>query len=1040
MRNFQPNKYHFLREWDWTPNFWWIIGRVVAVLLFLMLCQQRLKAQQTAVFSNEINYLNRGLELFDKEKYAAAQQEFEHLASVARNPEDKIKAEYYAAVCAMELFNPDAEVRLRNIIAKYPEHTRSRLATYQLGRWNYRNKNNKQAVQWLDRTDATFLSGPELKEYYFIYGYSLFKMERYADAKKSFANIKDEKSKYYDATNYYYGYVCYQSGAYDEALEHFGRVKYHKTFGPLSMVYVAQVYFSRKQYKEVIAYCDTISNKEVANDVAGMLGQSHYLLGQFKDAIPHMEKFLSDAPVMPGRNDYYMLAYALEQTENYKKATESYLKMDVKTGDTLYPYQQYHLGICYLKEDAKPTSRAAFDNAWQTDSTGKLAEPSLFFSAKIADELNQQSAAMQRYLKVVNNFPEGTYAEEAKSNLSQLLLNTRNYKDAVRILEGLKNPGKADKINLHRVVYYRAEELYLNNQYAEADAFFDRAAGMEDDPRISGLANFWLAEQDYREQQYREAVDHLKKFQQSAESKESRYYNSSFYNLGYGLLKLKEYITATEAFSQYLQLEKTPSNIEIYTDALVRTADCYFAAKSYDKAVDTYTILIQKELNGADYALYQKAMILGVLGKNEEKLKCLRTLEKSYPKSPYIDDAVYELADIHLKSENYTQAIEAFQSILTNYPRSIYLRKSMLNKALALFNLRRDQEALEEIKKLITNYPGSEEAREALPMVQNIFVNQGKGEEYLEFVKVLPNVVVSASTQDSLSYESAFNLYQKENWEKASKGFGNYINRFPGGYFILKANYFKAESDYRLKKYDDALVGYEYVANSLRSDYSERATRQTAVLYNLRKNYDKAYEYFAALERIASNRENLQLSMLGQMRAAAYQSKGDTAAQTALRYLASGIGQKEGLTEANLYAGRYYLNRNQNDSAQAFFSAVLKESKTIYGAEAKYGMAMIQYRKKEYKSAQKTLFELSEKFSAFETWVARGFVLLADTYIRQADYFQAKATLQSLIDNYDGADILAECKLRLNEIAELEASQKAESKKQIENRIRQSEK
>jgi TolA-binding protein len=503
---------------------------------------------------------------------------------------------------------------------------------------------------------------------------------------------------------------------------------------------------------------------------------------------------------------------------------------------------------------------------------------------------------------------------------------------------------------------------------------------------------------------------------------------------------LANYAKAVEAFANYEKRDNPIQNIEVYTDAVLRMADCYFADKNYTSSLTYYDLMISKDLKGADYALFQKALILGLLNKNLEKINALRLLEKNYANSTYIDDAVYEIADNYLKNEEYSEAASAFENLIVKYPRSVFLRQAILNKALALFNLKQDDSALEEIKKLITNYPSSDEAKESLPMVQNIFVNQGKGEEYLNFIKVLPNVVISASTQDSLSYESAFNLYQKENYEKASKGFGNYIQRFPGGYFILKANYFKAESDYKQKKYDDALIHYEYVANALRNEYSERCTRQSAVLLNLRKNYEKAFDYFAALERIASNRDNLQLALLGQMRTCSYLGKIDSAAQASFRYLGSAIAQKEGSIEAHAFIGRYYITQLNYDSALLSYQNVLKENKGLLGAEAKYHIALVQAEKKDYKTAQKTIFELNDKFSAFEFWVAKGFLLLAETYIKQKDYFQAKATLQSLIENYDGKELIDQCKAKLLEIEKLEQEQKSNSQKLIEQRIKQSEK
>src|SRR5207302_749530 len=120
---------------------------------------------------------------------------------------------------------------------------------------------------------------------------------------------------------------------------------------------------------------------------------------------------------------------------------------------------------------------------------------------------------------------------------------------------------------------------------------------------------------------------------------------------------------------------------------------------------------------------------------------------------------------------------------------------------------------------------------------------------------------------------------------KAQKAFNNYINRFPGGYFILKAYYFKAECDYKLKDFDAALPAYEYVASSLRTDYTERATRQAATIHFMKKNYDQAFEYYNALERIAGNKENIGIALLGQMRSASLQGRQDSAAIVSFRYI-----------------------------------------------------------------------------------------------------------------------------------------------------------
>ena len=52
-------------------------------------------------------------------------------------------------------------------------------------------------------------------------------------------------------------------------------------------------------------------------------------------------------------------------------------------------------------------------------------------------------------------------------------------------------------------------------------------------------------------------------------------------------------------------------------------------------------------------------------------------------------------------------------------------------------------------------------------------------------------------------------------------------------------------------------------------------------------------------------------------------------------------------------------------------------------------------------------------------WVAKSFILLADNYVAMKDTFQAKSTLQSVIDNYEGKDdILPTAKEKLNQLNE----------------------
>ena len=85
------------------------------------------------------------------------------------------------------------------------------------------------------------------------------------------------------------------------------------------------------------------------------------------------------------------------------------------------------------------------------------------------------------------------------------------------------------------------------------------------------------------------------------------------------------------------------------------------------------------------------------------------------------------------------------------------------------------------------------------------------------------------------------------------------------------------------------------------------------------------------------------------------------------------------------------------------------------GAEAKYYLAEMSFDEGKDKEAENSVYQLSEQYPDFEYWVAKGFILLSDIYVARKNYFQARETLKSIIQNYSGDDLkeVARTKLAL---------------------------
>ena len=172
--------------------------------LFLLLFSFQTQAQLTSWFTLNQNY-KTGIELLDKKKYAAASEQFSRVGNLQILPSSiqqygkdisllKENAEYYRALCALELGNQDAESLFLKFIADYPVNANTKMAFYLVGRSYFSQKNYPKAIEWFKKIDQNSLSGKESAEYRFKLGYAYFETKNYSGAEPLFGKLKDENT------------------------------------------------------------------------------------------------------------------------------------------------------------------------------------------------------------------------------------------------------------------------------------------------------------------------------------------------------------------------------------------------------------------------------------------------------------------------------------------------------------------------------------------------------------------------------------------------------------------------------------------------------------------------------------------------------------------------------------------------------------------------------------------------------------------------------------------------------------------------------
>jgi predicted negative regulator of RcsB-dependent stress response len=119
---------------------------------------------------------------------------------------------------------------------------------------------------------------------------------------------------------------------------------------------------------------------------------------------------------------------------------------------------------------------------------------------------------------------------------------------------------------------------------------------------------------------------------------------------------------------------------------------------------------------------------------------------------------------------------------------------------------------------------------------------------------------------------------------------------------------------------------------------------------------------------------------------------------------------------ANMAIAKSYQENNQCDLAITNFRTVASLSKAAYGAEARYEIANCLFIQNRIPDAEKAAFEVINKSGSYEFWVTKSYILLGDIYFKQKDYFNSKATFQSVLDNAKIEELRQEAQRKLNEV------------------------
>ena len=961
------------------------------------------------------------MELFNKEKYPAAIRLFDSFIE-SNDGTNKIllaEAEYYSAIAALRLFNPDSEYRMIMYISTHPESPRINEARLALADYFYQNKNYRKAGVYYETVNRQELSPEKLAEYFFRFGYSLYIKGDKPEALLMFSEIKDIDTEYTPPAVYYFSHIAYEQKMYQTALDGFMRLKDDETFGAIVPFYIVQMLYLQKDFDGILKMApDLIKSAPKGREIElfRFIGDAYYNRENYKEALPYLEQYSTGAKAS-GREDKYQLGYCYYKTGELDKAIKVFLETGVRS-DLLSQNIWYLLGDCYLQKGDKKRSQFAFGEASKMEFDKKLKEEALFNYAKLTYETSyspfgEAIAAFQEYIDL---YPGSERIEEAYNYLVGTFMQIKNYRAALAALDKIRNKDTRLEEAYQRVTFFRGLELFKNMEIESSIDLFNKSLKYEKyNKEIRARAIYWRGDANYRLGQYNDAKADYEQFMGIPGSSSLSEYNLVRYNLGYSLYNLKDYANALNHFRNF---ETGVTNVkpEVLADTKVRIADCYYITTNYPMAVSYYDKIIDYGKIDADYAMFQKGFCLGLMNNQKGKVDILTNLTARFPSSSYIPNAIFERGRAYLVMEDYRRGENDFNTVIADYKSSPFVPRAIVQLGLLYYNLGDDQKAISQFKKVIENYKSTPEARYALTGLKNTFVDMNDVEAYFAYVKTLDGYGdVNIAEKDSLLYASGENLYMTGKCNKASEVLRNYLKEFQNGSFKLNAQFYLAECLNSAGDRDEALSLYQEVIRIPNNQFMEQSLdAASSILYD-KEDFPAAFDYYERLEKVAETSESKLIALRGQLRSAYQEGDAQKTIRAADKIKSSAIMPEELEREATYMSGKAHYSLNESEEALRDFRKVATEVTSIEGAESKYRVAELLDKKGMTAESEKIITEFIDQNTPHQYWMARMFLLLADISIKKGDSLQARATLQSLKEYYtiqnDG--ILDEVKAKL---------------------------
>lgn len=559
----------------------------------------------------------------------------------------------------------ESPILLKEYLNDFPASEYAAEARLMLADWYFFNGEYPQALSWYNEIPDNAFSGDIKERMLYRKAFSLLKTGFYEEAALYFGPLASSKNFGPDAA-FYIAYIDYVKGDYDRAYKQFQTLKSLGAKGAEAEYYLNQIDYRNGEYRKVASTSERLLASgyvpdELRAETMRVGGLAHFKLGDKKKAVRLLSDYADRAGDGAEISALYALATIYYEEGNLSKALPLFSIVTEYPGPTAQSAWLY-IGQIHLAQGDNQAAALAFDKAAKESWDPVVAETAAYnlavsSSAGQSLPFADSAAAMERFIEI---YPNSQYAPSLSSYLANAYYARRDYENALKQIDKIKNPDAQTLAVRQKILYQLGISYYKGANYPQAVRVLSEASSGTADKNVAAQAALWLGDSYFALKNYRDASSAYSKAISLGLTGENK--ALAEYNIGYSWLKLRNYRNAETAFKTAISSPALDPRLK--TDARLRYADCLYYNGKYSEALAQFRdIKLDGGQDGA-YALIRESDILGKDGKATERIAILEKVVGNPESGVWIPEALERLAQAYSEKGDDRKAAEIYSRII----------------------------------------------------------------------------------------------------------------------------------------------------------------------------------------------------------------------------------------------------------------------------------------------------------------------------------------------------------------------------------------